>query len=51
MTENDLRMRLQALIDLPARQLVVQLGKQLGLGDVDKDKPDDISLLTIDFCG
>jgi sigma-B regulation protein RsbU (phosphoserine phosphatase) len=50
MTEDDLQARLQALSDLPARQLVSRLGEQLGLGREDEDKPDDISLLTIDFC-
>jgi phosphoserine phosphatase RsbU/P len=51
MTEDDLQERLQALIGLPARLLVSQLGEQLGLGKEGEDKPDDISLLTIDFCG
>ncbi|MGB5598858.1 MAG: SpoIIE family protein phosphatase, partial [Thiothrix litoralis] len=51
MTEDDLQERLQALSGLPARQLVSQLGEQLGLGREDDDKPDDISLLIIDFCG
>jgi sigma-B regulation protein RsbU (phosphoserine phosphatase) len=50
-TEDDLQERLQALSALPARLLVSQLGKQLGLGQDGEDKPDDISLLTIDFCG
>ena len=51
MTEDDLQERLQGLSSLPARQLVSQLGEQLGLGREDDDKPDDISLLIIDFCG
>lgn len=51
MTEDDLQERLQALIGLPARLLVSKLGEQLGLGKEGEDKPDDISLLTIDFCG
>ena len=51
MTEDDLQERLQALSALPARLLVAKLGEQLGLGKVGEDKPDDISLLTIDFCG
>ncbi|OQW98858.1 MAG: hypothetical protein BWK73_51675 [Thiothrix lacustris] len=51
MTEDDLQERLQALSALPARLLVAKLGEQLGLGKVGEEKPDDISLLTIDFCG
>ena len=51
MTEDDLQERLQALSALPARLLVSKLGEQLGLGRAGEDKPDDISLLTIDFCG
>ena len=50
MTEDDLQEHLQALIELPAGQLVSQLSEQLGLGRDGEDKPDDISLLTIDFC-
>jgi sigma-B regulation protein RsbU (phosphoserine phosphatase) len=50
MTEDDLQEHLQALSDLPARQLVSRLGEQLGLGREDEYKPDDISLLIIDFC-
>ncbi|WML91460.1 PP2C family protein-serine/threonine phosphatase [Thiothrix lacustris] len=51
MTEDDLQSCLQALIGLPARELVSRLGEQLGLGKENEDKPDDISLLIIDSCG
>lgn len=51
MTEDDLQERLQALMGYPASMVVSQLGKQLGLGNAGEDKPDDISLLIIDFCG
>ncbi|MDD5392384.1 MAG: SpoIIE family protein phosphatase [Thiothrix sp.] len=50
-SEDDLQEHLQALMHLPARQVMVQLGKQLKLGNTGEDKPDDISLLAIDFCG
>lgn len=51
LTEDDLQASLQSLMPLPARQVVVELGKQLGLNRSGDNKPDDISLMTIDFCG
>jgi sigma-B regulation protein RsbU (phosphoserine phosphatase) len=50
-TEADLQADLQPLMGLPARQVVAELGKQLGLGRNGEDKPDDISFMMIDFCG
>lgn len=51
LTEQDLQANLQALMHLPARHMVVDLSKRLGLNKGGEDKPDDISLMTIDFCG
>ncbi len=50
-TESDLQEQLQELMELPARQVISHLSKNLGLSKAGVDKPDDISLLTIDFCG
>jgi sigma-B regulation protein RsbU (phosphoserine phosphatase) len=50
-TESDLQERLQEVMALPARQVIAHLGKELGLAKNGIERPDDISLLTIDFCG
>lgn len=50
-TETDLQAQLQLLMSYPARQVISQLSQNLGLSKAGVDKPDDISLLTIDFCG
>lgn len=50
-TETDLQAQLQRLMNYPARQVISQLSQNLGLSKTGVDKPDDISLLTIDFCG
>lgn len=49
-TDTDLQQQLQALMDLPAQQVISCLSEKMGLSNHKTDKPDDISLLTIDFC-
>ncbi len=50
MTELALKNYLQPLRQQPAKQLIQQLAVTLGLDNDSKEKPDDISLLIIDFC-
>nr|WP_308873826.1 PP2C family protein-serine/threonine phosphatase [Thiothrix subterranea] len=49
MTELALKNYLQPLRQQPAQQLIQQLAITLGLDNDAKEKPDDISLLIIDF--
>lgn len=50
-TEADLQDHLQDLMEYPASQVMSHLGDKLGLTKAGVGKPDDISLLVIDFCG
>lgn len=49
-TETWLQAFLQSAVEESATQTVTALSQQLVLGDADSHRPDDISLLIIDFC-